>query len=63
MKTANAPVRKAQEYANSLKIRHFGIFSTYLDRRFLITCPDFPCVLHPLGSPVTDARNWLEWSP
>jgi len=29
---ANTPVRKAQKYANSLKIQHFGIFLTYLDR-------------------------------
>jgi hypothetical protein len=27
----NIPVRKAQKYANSLKIQHFGTFSTYLD--------------------------------
>ena len=22
-----------------------------------------PCVLHTLGSPGSDGRNWLEWSP
>jgi len=39
--SANIPVRKAPKYANSLKIQHFGTFSTHHDREFLITCPDF----------------------
>jgi hypothetical protein len=42
-KAANIPVRKAQEYTNSLRIQHYGTFSTYPDRRFFIRCPDSPC--------------------
>jgi len=39
--SANIPVRKDEQYANSLKIQHFGTFSTHPDPGFLITCPDF----------------------
>lgn len=39
------PARKALKHVKSLEIQHFVRFSTYLDQRFLITCPDFRSVV------------------
>ena len=49
IKMANMPVEKAAKQAESLNIRHFGIFSRYLEQQFLAICLDF--------CPVADHSN------
>jgi len=34
-------LKKALKYANSLKVKHLGLFSTHLNQRFLLCCACF----------------------
>ncbi|UCG47036.1 MAG: hypothetical protein JSU94_16240 [Phycisphaerales bacterium] len=58
--TANMPLRKAPKHANSPKIKHSGVFSTHLDRRFILSGTDFRYIAgHPALTPSGLALNRL----
>ncbi len=52
------PFRKTQKRTNSPKVQQFGVFSTHLDRRLLLSFANFRCTVgHPAASSSGPALN------